>query len=261
MREQLSQLADSKALSGQMHIRGQVTQRQAEAKLHRRSKEWGRLTKKVLHSSLEMARLLFPLRECTKDYLMMEYELVRAPLVVLDRQFGLEGGIFYLFSDELSAAVKDTQLTREKTSQRRREHQLQQRLHLPQVILGSRLFEPGGIWGEPGLGTLNGVGVSSGLAQGPVRILKSIESAAHLKEGEILVVPSLEPTWTVAFAKAEGLITERGAVLSHGAILAREFALPAVVNVVDATSKLTNGNQVSINGSTGTVQLLDNASS
>lgn len=257
MREQLSPLADSNALSGQMHIRGQVTRRQAEAKLHHRSKEWGQFTKKVLHSSLEMAKLLFPLREWTKDYLTMEYELLRGPLVVLDRQLDLEGSIFYLFSDKLSTAVKDTQLAREKISLRHREHLLLQRLHLPQVILGSRLFEPGGIWGEPGLGALNGVGVSSGRTQGPVRILKSIEDAADLREGEILVVPSLEPTWTVAFARAAGLIAERGAVLSHGAILAREFGLPAVVNIVGATSTLTDGKHISIDGSTGVVQLLD----
>lgn len=261
VREQLSQLADSKAPSGETHLRGQEIRHEAEAKLNRLSKEWGRLARKMLSSSLETARLLFPLRECTKDYLMMEYELLRAPLVALDCQLGLEGGIFYLFSDELWSAVRNPKLAREKVTKRRHEHQLQQRLRLPQVILGSQLFKPGSIWGEAGLGALNGVGVSSGLAQGPAHILKTIEDAADLQEGEILVLPSLDPTWTVAFAKAAGLVAERGAVLSHGAILAREFNLPAVVNIVDATSRLTDGKQVSINGSTGTVQLLDNASS
>ena len=103
---------------------------------------------------------------------------------------------------------------------------------------------------------MKGVGVSSGLAQGPIHILKTLD----LREGEILVLPSLDPTWTVAFVKAAGLIAERGAVLSHGAILAREFSLPAVVNTTDATSKLTNGKRVSIDESSGAVQRLDKAS-
>ena len=107
---------------------------------------------------------------------------------------------------------------------------------------------------------MKGVGVSSGLVQGLIHILKTLEDAADLREGEILVLPLLDPTWTVAFAKAAGFIAERGAVLSHGAILAREFNLPAVVNITDATSKLTNDKRVSIDGSTGAVQRLDKAS-
>lgn len=87
-------------------------------------------------------------------------------------------------------------------------------------------------------GDLCGTGVSPGTVHGPIRVLRRIEDAALIRPGEIIVVPSLDPAWTAAFARAAGLIAERGAVLSHGAILAREFGVPAVVNVMNATAFL-----------------------
>ena len=105
-------------------------------------------------------------------------------------------------------------------------------------------------------GALRGIGVSAGVARGRVRVLTSVSDWAVLREGEILVVRSLDPTWTIAYARAAGLVAERGAVLSHGAIVAREFALPAVVNVLGATSHLRNGEEVAVDGTTGEVRRL-----
>jgi len=92
--------------------------------------------------------------------------------------------------------------------------------------------------------------------EGRARVLHSIDELATVGEDEIVVVPSLDPTWTIVFARAVGLVAERGAILSHGAILAREFKLPAIFNVPEASSRLRDGQRIKMNGTTGTIQIL-----
>ena len=102
---------------------------------------------------------------------------------------------------------------------------------------------------------LRGVGVSPGIARGRARVIGSVEDMERLEPGEILVVGSLEPTWTTAYARATGIVAERGAVLSHGAIVAREFGLPAVVAVPDALSCLRTGLELEVDGTAGAVKI------
>ena len=237
-------------------------QREAKARLNQLQSSWGRVRRDLVHSRLRAAERFFPLREQTKNYMTMEYELLRAPLVELDRRLGLDGGIFYLHSDEIRDAVGGHGV-QNTIDARRHEHQLQQGLRLPQVILGHQLFEgperflprdepAEGVAGED----LVGIGVSPGVVRGRARVLTSLGDPCAVEPGEILVVPSLDPTWTSAYIQAAGLVAERGAVLSHGAILAREFAVPAVVNVPQATSRLCPGEQVDVDGTRGLIRLL-----
>ena len=191
---------------------------------------------------------------------MMEYELLRGPLVELDGRLGLNGGIFYLHCDEIRPVVDGLPM-RDTIDERRRQHRLHQQLRPPQVIIGDRLPEraarrPRLDKGEDASGLLKGIGVSPGAARGPVRILSSAADLSNVQNGEILVVPSLDPTWTTAYARAAGLIAERGAMLSHGAILAREFAVPAIVNVADAISLLNGSEKVELDGATGEIRVL-----
>jgi len=235
----------------------------AEERLGGLERAWGRVRRDLLRSRFDTARRFFPLREQTKDYLMMEYELLRAPLVELGRRLGLDCGIFYLHCDEIRSAVAGEAL-HGIISARRREHELQQKLSLPQVILGSQLLrEPRSLLyrdrerAGDATRVLTGIGVSRGLVRGPVRVLGSASDLRTVARGEILVARSLDPTWTTAYTHAAGLVAERGAILSHGAIVARELALPAVVNVADATSRLHNGEAVEVDGTRGEIRLLD----
>jgi phosphohistidine swiveling domain-containing protein len=102
---------------------------------------------------------------------------------------------------------------------------------------------------------LQGMGISRGTVTGRVRVLRSVDQAARLQPGEVLVARCTDPGWTPLFMKAGGLVMELGGMLSHGAVVAREYGLPAVVNVTDATRLLKDGDRVTLDGSSGVVWL------
>jgi phosphohistidine swiveling domain-containing protein len=100
---------------------------------------------------------------------------------------------------------------------------------------------------------LQGLGISAGVVTGPVRVLRSLAEADRLKPGEILVTQATDPGWTPLFLSAAGLVMEMGGMLSHGAVVAREYGLPAVVNVSGATGRLRDGQMITVDGSRGVV--------
>lgn len=101
---------------------------------------------------------------------------------------------------------------------------------------------------------MQGVATGTGRARGKVRRLRHPSEGLALQPGEILVAPSTDPGWTPLFLKAAGLIVETGGYLSHGAIVAREFALPAVVNLPGVVDLLADGEEVEVDGYSGTVR-------
>jgi len=80
-------------------------------------------------------------------------------------------------------------------------------------------------------------------------------TGARLSPGEILVAPSTDPGWTPLFLTAGGLVMEMGGAMSHGAVVAREYGIPAVVGVPEATERISTGQQITVDGSAGTVSL------
>src|SRR3989442_8074042 len=99
---------------------------------------------------------------------------------------------------------------------------------------------------------MRGSGASPGLYSGPAGVVLD-PAGARLEPGEILVVPSTDPGWTPLFMTAGALVMEMGGVISHGAVVAREFGIPAVVGVPDATTRLRTGQIVTVDGAAGTV--------
>ena len=98
-----------------------------------------------------------------------------------------------------------------------------------------------------------GIGISSGFAQGRVCIVRSIDDAKKLREGDILVVSTLDPGWTSLLIKARGIVMELGGMLSHGAVIAREYGVPAVAAVDQACSLFQSGEDIAIDGKEGRV--------
>jgi len=103
---------------------------------------------------------------------------------------------------------------------------------------------------------LQGIPASRGILSGPVRVLDRIEDIWRVRAGEILVVPRTDPGWTPVFRKIGGLITETGGLLSHGAVVSREYGIPAVTNIPNACQIFKTGQTVIIDGSKGTVNVL-----
>lgn len=104
---------------------------------------------------------------------------------------------------------------------------------------------------------LRGVAASPGRVTGRARVILDPQRSARLERGEILVAPSTNPAWAPLFLNAGGLITEVGGMLSHGAIVAREYGLPAVLNVKGATQAIRTGQLLALDGHAGTVRLLE----
>ena len=103
---------------------------------------------------------------------------------------------------------------------------------------------------------LEGLGACQGLVEGPARVVFLPDADLRLS-GEILVARETDPGWTVLFPSISGLVVEKGSMLSHSAIVAREMGIPAVVGVREATSRIKDGQRVRIDGALGKVYLLD----
>jgi pyruvate,water dikinase len=102
-------------------------------------------------------------------------------------------------------------------------------------------------------GVWSGISVSPGAASGVARVLRSPTEAAHLRPGDILVAPSTDPGWTPLFLRASAIVMETGGYLSHGAIVAREYGIPAVANLPGILNALQDGDPITVDGSTGRV--------
>ena len=100
-----------------------------------------------------------------------------------------------------------------------------------------------------------GLAVSSGIIEGRARVILKMEEA-NLEDGDILVTTFTDPSWTPLFVSIKGLITEVGGLMTHGAVIAREYGLPAVVGVDNATKFIKDGQRIRINGTDGYVEIL-----
>ncbi|HPO14094.1 MAG TPA: PEP/pyruvate-binding domain-containing protein [Candidatus Hydrogenedentes bacterium] len=104
--------------------------------------------------------------------------------------------------------------------------------------------------------TLHGIAVSPGVVTGPARVVLRADSEAQVLPGEILVAPFTDPGWTPYFLPAAAIVMDQGGLLSHGSIVAREFGIPAVVNVGPATKRIHTGQRITVDGTHGNVILL-----
>lgn len=105
------------------------------------------------------------------------------------------------------------------------------------------------------VGAIVGFPISAGVIEGRARVILSMEEA-DLKDGDILVTTFTDPSWTPLFVSIKGLVTEVGGLMTHGAAIAREYGLPAVVGVDDATQRIKDGQRIRVHGTEGYVEIL-----
>jgi pyruvate,water dikinase len=105
--------------------------------------------------------------------------------------------------------------------------------------------------------TLTGLACSSGVAEGEVQIIRSTEEFRTFKRGAILVAKATPPAWTTLFYSAGAVVTEAGGPLSHGAVIAREIGIPAVMGVRDALNTLADGDRIRVDGALGQIVKLE----
>ncbi len=211
--------------------------------------------RKQIENELDFTRRYMPFRETAKFFWMLGYEQIRRTLVVLDNRYNLNGGIFYLLPDELEQLIKGHDFS-EKIATRKKQRELILQIEVPDVIFSDALDCIGTSLSTEAADTFTGVGVSAGIAKGQARVLLHPSDIQPSERDYILVCPSTDPAWTPLFLNAAGLVMERGGMLSHGAVVAREYGVPAVVNIPNATQHINDGQMIQVNGNRGIVSLL-----
>jgi pyruvate,water dikinase len=163
---------------------------------------------------------------------------------------------FFLTFQELREVARTNRVEEQLLRQRRDAFRSYQALTPPRVLTsdGERL---GGEYRRDDLpaGALSGLAVSAGTVEGRARVILDLAKAA-LEAGDILVTTCTDPSWTPLFVSIKGLVTEVGGLMTHGAVIAREYGLPAVVGVEHATRLIRDGQRIRVNGTNGYVEVL-----
>ncbi|TYB68518.1 phosphoenolpyruvate synthase [Nonomuraea sp. PA05] len=236
-----------------------------------RARRRGRWRAAVVRFGLGRTRRYAGLRELPKFYLVKTLAEVRASLLVVGEHLVGLGvldsahDVFFLDLRETRAALAggDLRVTggasaggglRELVAERRATYERERRRrHVPRVLLSDGT-EPEATQEAAADGALTGTAASPGTVTGVARVVLD-PIGAHLEPGEILVCPSTDPGWTPLFLTAGGLVMEMGGAMSHGAVVAREYGIPAVVGVPDATHRITSGQEITVNGAAGNVTI------
>nr|WP_067055338.1 phosphoenolpyruvate synthase [Mucilaginibacter sp. L294] len=186
-----------------------------------------------------------------KQALLKEVELlVKANVIPVKED------TFYLTFEELREVVQTNKLDHQLISKRKDEHKLFKKLTPPRVITSDGEIITGAYKRENlPAGAIIGLPVSSGVIEGRARVILNMEDA-DLEDGDILVTPFTDPSWTPLFVSIKGLVTEVGGLMTHGAVIAREYGLPAIVGVEDATRLIKNGQRIRVNGTDGYIEIL-----
>lgn len=167
-----------------------------------------------------------------------------------------EEDIFYLSFEELHEVVRTNLLDYQIISKRKEDYIFFEKLTPPRVITSDGEIIAGEYKREnlPDQAIV-GLPVSTGVIEGRARVILNIEDA-DLEDGDILVTAFTDPGWTSLFVSIKGLITEVGGLMTHGAVIAREYGLPAVVGVENATKLIKDGQRIRVNGTEGYIEIL-----
>lgn len=164
--------------------------------------------------------------------------------------------IYYLTFEEFREVVRTRQLDEQLINKRKEEYKVYEKLTPPRVITSDGEIITGKYHREHlPANAIVGLPVSSGVVEGRARVILQMEDA-NLEAGDILVTTFTDPSWTPLFVSIKGLITEVGGQMTHGAVIAREYGLPAVVGVEHATSLIKDGQHIRVNGTDGYIELL-----
>jgi pyruvate,water dikinase len=164
--------------------------------------------------------------------------------------------IYYLTLQELREVVSTHKLDGQIVSQRKAEHERNRKLTPPRVLTSDGEIVAGAYKrADLPAGALVGLAVSAGVVEGRARVLSDM-AEADLEAGDILVTRFTDPSWTPLFVSIKGLVTEVGGLMTHGAVIAREYGLPAVVGVENATRLIQDGQRIRVHGTDGYVEIL-----
>ncbi|MFD7522138.1 phosphoenolpyruvate synthase [Paenibacillus chitinolyticus] len=186
-----------------------------------------------------------------RQALLQEAERLVQAGVIRDKE-----DIYYLTFEELHEVVRMNKLDDSIIGKRKDEYTIYAKLTPPRVITSDGEIITGEYERENlPAGAIVGLPVSSGVIEGRARVILNMEDA-NLEDGDILVTSFTDPGWTPLFVSIKGLVTEVGGLMTHGAVIAREYGLPAVVGVDNATKLIKDGQRIRVHGTEGYIEIL-----
>ncbi|WHY55801.1 phosphoenolpyruvate synthase [Peribacillus simplex] len=186
-----------------------------------------------------------------KQALLKEAEQLLQARVIREKE-----DIYYLTFEEFYEVVRTNKLDYQIISKRKEEYKLYEKLTPPRVITSDGEIIAGEYKRENlPAEAIAGLPVSSGVIEGRARVILNMDDA-NLEEGDILVTPFTDPSWTPLFVSIKGLVTEVGGLMTHGAVIAREYGLPAVVGVENATKIIRDGQRIRVHGTEGYIEII-----
>lgn len=223
----------------------------------------GKMRGKIVKRLVRVCRNMLPVREHPK-YLIMKLIMIfkrafleEASLLVQKGHLVEEKDIFFVSFWELHKAIENNESLIELVKQRKEEYQHYRKLKAPRVIT-SEGEEIKASYKRETLpeGALVGMPVSAGVIEGIAKVITD-PVYSSLNKGEILVAPFTDPGWTPLFINAAGLVMEVGGLLTHGTVVAREYGIPAVVGITDATKIIRTGQRIRVDGNAGFVLIIE----
>jgi pyruvate,water dikinase len=219
---------------------------------------------KLASRLIAVFRYMGGLREHHKYYIIMVLDECKAAIMAEAKLLEQAGKLpsaedaYFLSLEELIklAESKNSLVSAEVLNQRKTEFERNGNLKPPRVMTSEgEIIIVSPARGDIAEGTLLGSPVSAGIAEGIARVILRPENAL-LNEGEILVAPQTDPGWTPLFQSAVAIVTEVGGLMTHGAVVAREYGIPAVAGVDEATVRIRDGSFIRVDGDQGLVEIL-----
>lgn len=217
---------------------------------------------KATKRMIDLMRSLIGYREYPKYGIVNRYFVYKQALLREAEQLVQMGlihekeDVYYLTFEELREAVRTHKLDYQLISRRKAEYKVYEKLTPPRVMTSdgeiiASTYKREHLPAE----AIVGLAVSSGVVEGRARVILKMEDA-NLEDGDILVTAFTDPSWTPLFVSIKGLVTEVGGLMTHGAVIAREYGLPAVVGVENATKLIKDGQRIRVHGTEGYVEIL-----
>ncbi|MHC1605133.1 MAG: PEP/pyruvate-binding domain-containing protein [Candidatus Methanofastidiosia archaeon] len=224
---------------------------------------FGFIKKFLFKIVLKYAQIYLVFRENQRFYLDHQLYRLRRIFMEYGKRFterkiiNEQADIFFLSKEEIFSLLKSCNSDVKEIISRRKNEFEQFKNVLPPKFLKGKIEFDDTVVREKNVLRITGTSASPGSFTGYVRVVESINQLSKIKADEILVTSNTDPGWTPVFAKLGGLIIETGGVLSHGAVVSREYNIPAVTGVKNATQLFSTGQKVTVDGNNGTIYVIE----
>jgi len=233
--------------------------------LEARKQTGGWLKERIVRAAARRVRVLMGVRESPKFFAIRVIGIARKALLEVGEEFAQAGvvnradDLVFLHLNELQAlSNKEEREWKALIAERRAVYEREsRRRQVPRILVSDGRAFHEGVGADTDTGDIiTGSPVSPGVVEGVVHVIFNPHES-QLAPGEILVCPGTDPAWTPLFMAAGGLITEVGGMMTHGSVVAREYGIPAVVGVHQATTRLKDGQKIRVDGTTGKIVVLE----